>query len=145
MADPLSATASVIAISAFALQCCKVLHKTFWSLRKASAEAAEQLLLLEGLQSIFANILELETELHSNDLRLSSNVVAGVKKCLSDLQAAELLLRPVTSALARQRRVDKLWATIKWTSHDRQKLKMHLQSLELGQKLLHSELSVLNM
>ena len=144
MGDPLSSTAGVLATVSFASQSYKVLYKVFVAVREAASEIEHYVPILEGLQSTFISISNLEKHSVEDCALMTPAFRSSLHDCLRDLRAAQNLVKPAALLLEKEGRTKRFLAKLRWTASQRRKLDLLLQKIESHHKLFTLELSLLN-
>lgn len=114
MCDPLSATASVLAVVGSAAQTCELLYQVFSSFSEAPEDLRHHMAALEALQATFRTIITLETALPF-DLPTSPVFKDRLQECMLDLQYMERLVKPLYLQ-SKGDRVRRTWTRIRWSS-----------------------------
>ena len=121
MCDPLSVTASVIAVVTAAGQSCDFLCTFFRSYHDTTEYLKHYISTLEGLKAVFASIAELERAA-PRQLDFDQGLKGRLEECRLHLQAIEKTVSPSYNSLRRSK-ADRLWTKVKWsTACQRQKI-----------------------
>ena len=143
MCDPLSVTASALAVLTFAAQSCECVCKLLGSFSSAPKDLQHHIASLRALQSTFAGIAELEQSLPDGAL-ITPEFKSRLQHCILDLQAMERLATPLCAQLE-EGKARRAWARIRWSSADqRQKMKRHLSRIESYHRTFSLDLLLLS-
>ncbi len=144
MCDPVSATASVLAVAGFAAHSCEYLYKTFKSLSDAPEEVQRHIASLHALQLTLVDIGMLEKDV-SDPALFTQEFKSRLQECLLDLQAMERQAKPFQQDFE-DRTARRTFARIRWSSIDHKyKLKKFLSRIEAHYTCLSLGLSLLHM
>lgn len=114
MGDPLSVTASTIAIISFAGGSCQFLLDFFRTVSGAPKDIQHHVVDLRALRSTFAAIETLGNEIALEKL-LPQEFHNRLKECMNDIQAIEMKVRKANENLERGKS-RRTWAKLKWSS-----------------------------
>jgi len=114
MADPLSATANIVAILVVSIQSCAQLVEFYQKLADAPAEVRHNALWLRTLQSTFGELQTLAQDPRFSDFQahLPANFDARLTNCRADLQQTEARVRRVCKGLDGGK-MQQTWAKVK--------------------------------
>ena len=129
MGDPLSATASVLALVSFAAQSCDYLCQVFTSFSEAPEDLRHHIAALEALRATLKDISTLETAL-PDEVPISPVFKNRLQELMLDLQSTERLVRPLYQQL-RESRLCRTWTRIRWASpNQRHRMKKLLARID---------------
>lgn len=144
MCDPLSVTASVLAVAGFAAKSCECLYTSLRLFSEAPHDLQHHVTALQALHSTFSGIVALENHA-PNAALISPELKARLHACMLDLQTMEKLAMAFHAQLE-EGRVRRTWAKVRWSSADqRQTLKSHLRRIESYHRSFSLDLLLLNM
>ncbi|KAL9034952.1 MAG: hypothetical protein Q9214_006810 [Letrouitia sp. 1 TL-2023] len=143
MGDPLSTTASILAVANLAAHSCGLLYETFQSFSKAPEDIRRNISALQSLKSIFAGIVALENDIPDPAL-ITPDFESRLEECMLDLQAMEIFIAPFQTR-CEDGKIRKTLARLRWASIDQKsKLRKHLERIEYYQRLFSLELQLLH-
>lgn len=144
MADPLSGTASILAVVNFASQTCSCLYDLIRSYSEASEDLRHYAVTLQALQSSFIGISALESDLFDPTF-FTEEFKYKMQECMLDLQALEKLIKPARTK-CEEDSVGRVWARLRWVSlHQKSKLRRLLERIERHRTTFALDLLLLNM
>lgn len=144
MCDPLSTTASILALAGVAAKSCECLYNALRLFSEAPKDLQHHINAVQALQSIFTDIAALEKDL-PNAALITPDFKARLQACMLDLQAVERLAKSFCARLE-EGRARRTWAKMRWSSADqRQALKRYLSRIESYHKIFSLDLLLLNM
>lgn len=114
MFDPLSTTASTIAIVGFAGESCQFLFEFFRTVSGAPREVEHHVSSLRALRATFTGIESLSNDI-SLDGALPQEFHIRLKECMADIKAIELRVRKANEDLERSK-LRRTWTRLKWSS-----------------------------
>ena len=143
MCDPLSVTASVLAVVTAAAQSCDFLCTFFRSYHDTAEYLKHYISTLEGLKAVLASIAELERAT-PRQLDFDQGLKGRLEECGLHLQAIEKTVIPSYNSLRRSK-ADRLWTKMKWsTACQRQKIDKLMTRIESHCKTFVLVLLLLN-
>ena len=144
MGDPLSSTASILALVNLAAQSSGCLYNFFRSFSEASEDLRHHANTLQALQSSFIAISALWDEI-SDPTIFVPGFQARMQECLLDLQALERLIKS-TRIRCEGDGIERIWARLRWASVDQKaKLKRYLEKIETHRDTFSLDLMLVNM
>lgn len=143
MCEPLSTTASILAVAGVAAKSCECLYNALRLYSEAPKDLQHHINAVQALQSIFADIAALEKDL-PNAALITPDFKARLQACMLELQAVERLAKSFYTRLE-EGRARRTWAKMRWSSADqRQVLKRYLSRIESYHKMFSLDLLLLN-
>jgi hypothetical protein len=143
MADPLSVTASVIAVAGLAVKSCQGLFRLVNQFENGPRQLGHHLHSLRILKSIFATIEALEPSAVPAEL-LTRDFRSRLQDCIRDLKEFEKF----AGSLQRQFEAGqgrRVWSRAKWALGDRrQTLESHLERIQMHVQIFSLDLSLFN-
>ena len=144
MADPLSGTASILAVLNLAAHSCGYLYDFFQSFSDASVDLRHHTLTLQSLQSAFTSISTLENEI-ADPLLVTPEFHFRLEECMLDLRVLEGFIRPAQTKCDGEG-ARKIWAKVRWASADQKaKIKRCLAKIDRHRTAFQLDLLLLNM
>ena len=144
MTDPLSGTASILAVVNFASQTCGCLYDVIRSYSEACEDLRHYAVTLEALQTSFIGISALESDVLDPDF-FTQEFKSRIQESMLDLQALEKLIKPIRTK-CEENGVGRIWARLRWASPDQKtKLQRCLERIERHRTTFALDLLLLNM
>jgi len=144
MADPLSVTASILAVAGFAATSCKTIFQTISQFSAARTELQHHLVTLCDLQSTFANIASLQQDVVLEPL-LTPEFGSRLHACMRDLQVMEDLAKSIHAQL-QENKMRRAWSRMRLSIGDQQQtMKTHLGRIESYHRAFSLDLLLLSM
>lgn len=145
MGDPLSATASILAVIDLAAHSCGSLYHFVRSYAEASDDLRHYAITLQALQSSFRGISLLESEAFDPTF-FTPEFQTRMQDCILDLQALERLIKPTRTRCEAEGVTKRVWTRIRWASVDQKaKLRRCLERIERHRTTFSLDLLLLNM
>ena len=143
MADPLSATASAIAVIGLAVQSCEVLCRLFRSLHEASEDLKHHVATLQALKCTFTRISDLDKDLIDQSW-VRQALSSRLRECFLELKGMEDLVRPLHDDL-QNGRLRRVWTTTKWVGcHQKQRIEKFMMRIESYYMTFSLDLMLIN-
>ena len=144
MCDPLSVTASVLAVAGFAVKASECLYRTLRLLSETPDDLHHHITAIQALQSTFAGIVALGNDAQ-NAAFITTDLKDRLQACILDLQAMERLARSF-HAQHGEGKARRTWSKMRGSLTDqRQTLKSHLRRIESYHMRFSLELLLINM
>lgn len=144
MCDPLSITASVLAVVGFAAQSCGCLCHFLRSISEVSEDVQHHVATLQALQETFAGIAALEKDVPICTL-IQPAFKARLEECMIDLQDMERFIKPFHMQL-KEGRGRRMWTRFRWFSTSQQhRLQRYFARIEIYHTNFSLDLLLLNM
>lgn len=144
MGDPLSGTASILAVLDVAAHSCGYLYTLVRSYSEASDDLRHYAITLQALQSSFRGISLLENE-DFDPTFFTPEFQTRMQDCILDLQALERLIKPTQTKCEAEGVTKRVWARIRWASVDQKaRLKRCLDRIERHRTTFSLDLLLLN-
>ena len=127
--DPVSATASVIAIAGVAGKSCQALLSFFHGISEAQEDILQFCKTLQSLESTLQCIRSLCTDPNVRQ-HLTQNFTVCLKECFSELEAADTKCRKAQNLMQRGK-MQSSWARLRWylsAEHWLKKFFFHVQT-----------------
>lgn len=145
MGDPLSCTASILAVLELAAHSCGYLYNLVRSFSETSDDLRHYAITLQALQSSFTDISLLESE-DLDPAFFTPEFQVRMEDCIHDLQALERLIGPTMTKCEAGGVTKRFWARLRWASVDQKaKLKRCLERIERHRTTISLDLLLLNM
>ena len=139
MCDPLSTTASILAVFGFAGQSCQFLFEFFQTFSEVPKEVQNHVSLLHSLRATFTRI-----ETLGGHVKFTDELQSQIKECMVDFQGVELKVRQVIVQMEKGR-MRRTWTRLKWTSSAENWLSKFLTRVQIYHTIFSLELLVLHM
>ena len=144
MGDPLSSTASILALVNLAAQSSGWLYSFFRSYSEASEDLRHHANTLQALQSSFIGISTLQHQI-SDPTIFVPGFQARMQECMLDLQALEKLIKS-SRIRCQGDNLERIWARLRWASVDQKaKVKRYLERIERHRDAFSLDLVLVNM
>lgn len=133
--DPLSSTASTIAIIGFAGRTCQYLYEFLNTVSHAPKEIQQHASMLKALSSTLAAIENLSQHLPA-DVALSSEFCVQLSECMTDFRVAEDKMKKLNERLDKGH-MRRTWARVRWFTSDQ-----YLRSFFARMQVYHANFSL---
>lgn len=141
--DPLSVTASVLAVATFAVKSCEGIYETLSRIAEAPKELEQHLTAVQNLRATLEDIAKLQDEGLPDGI-LTPTLVGRLRACMLDLKTIDELARSFHDTLKEGKRSRAL-ARVRLSLGDQKRaLKNHLGRIEAHHRTLSLDLLLLN-
>lgn len=150
MADPLSTTASVVAVVGFAAESSKTIFKVFRGFTSMPANVQESMQSLKSLQITMTNLQQSGLKLDPNH-KFSSHFCSRLNECLKDLNAFKIKIAKIEAQFGSKRtrkhnlegKVRRSCERIRWMLKDEQEIVKFFDKVKIYYIEFSLELSTL--
>ena len=152
MAEPLSTTASTIAVVHLAAESSKLVFKFFHELKRMPANLRDSFLALTSLHVTLSKLQDCGTKLHS-EYRFSAQFCDRISECLKDLKVFEAKLGEIDAIFRKRKiignqwnvRTRRSWERLRWLLVGEQETRRFLEKIQIYQNEFILELLILLM
>jgi hypothetical protein len=116
MTDPLSVSASTLAVICFAGQSCRFLFGFFHNVAEVPKDIQQHLSALQALSSTFERIRALGEDMPTS-VQWPADFDTRLRDCLADFRSVEVKMQKVSKQIEKGR-LRRTWAKLKWLSND---------------------------
>lgn len=145
MGEPLSITASIIAVAGFAAESSKTIFRFFYEIANAPQEVRHSILALQSLHMTLINIQQIGTKLPAS-YSFPPNFCSRLHECIGELNKFEAKIKAIDSELHEKRterigwegKAKRSWKRLKWLLIAEQQTAKFLERMDL----YHNEFSL---